>query len=129
MANLSLPSCTITFLFTDIEGSTRLLQRLGDGRLRLGSNPGARRYQVGCLAGFAGLAAMTGDPAKALRLFSAAQLLVDDSQIPLSPADLAEWQRDDAAASRQLDKSARLQAQEEGRSLTLEQAIEFALKK
>jgi class 3 adenylate cyclase len=25
-----LPSGTVTFLFTDIEGSTRLLQRLGD---------------------------------------------------------------------------------------------------
>jgi class 3 adenylate cyclase len=28
----SLPSGTVTFLFTDIEGSTRLLQRLGDHR-------------------------------------------------------------------------------------------------
>ncbi len=26
-----LPSGTVTFLFTDIEGSTRLVQRLGDG--------------------------------------------------------------------------------------------------
>jgi hypothetical protein len=26
-----LPTGTVTFLFTDIEGSTRLLQRLGDG--------------------------------------------------------------------------------------------------
>ena len=26
-----LPSGTVTFLFTDIEGSTRLLQQLGDG--------------------------------------------------------------------------------------------------
>ena len=27
----SLPTGTVTFLFTDIEGSTRLVQRLGDG--------------------------------------------------------------------------------------------------
>src|ERR671936_1906498 len=27
----TLPSGTVTFLFTDIEGSTRLLQELGDG--------------------------------------------------------------------------------------------------
>ena len=26
-----LPSGTVTFLFTDVEGSTRLIQRLGDG--------------------------------------------------------------------------------------------------
>ena len=26
-----LPTGTVTFLFTDIEGSTRLLQKLGDG--------------------------------------------------------------------------------------------------
>src|SRR5216117_2405862 len=29
--SMSLPSGTVTFLFTDIEGSTRLLQELGDG--------------------------------------------------------------------------------------------------
>jgi class 3 adenylate cyclase len=28
----SLPTGTVTFLFTDIEGSTALLQRLGDSR-------------------------------------------------------------------------------------------------
>jgi class 3 adenylate cyclase len=28
---MSLPSGTVTFVFTDIEGSTRLLQELGDG--------------------------------------------------------------------------------------------------
>jgi hypothetical protein len=28
---MKLPTGTVTFLFTDIEGSTRLLQRLGDG--------------------------------------------------------------------------------------------------
>ena len=29
---MTLPSGTVTFLFTDVEGSTRLIQRLGDGR-------------------------------------------------------------------------------------------------
>jgi class 3 adenylate cyclase len=29
--NIELPSGTVTFLFTDIEGSTRLLAQLGDG--------------------------------------------------------------------------------------------------
>ena len=29
----SLPTGTVTFLFTDIEGSTALIQRLGDRRL------------------------------------------------------------------------------------------------
>ena len=32
MAELALPTGTITFLFTDIEGSTKLLQRLGETR-------------------------------------------------------------------------------------------------
>jgi class 3 adenylate cyclase len=31
MASMALPSGTVTFVFTDIEGSTRLLQELGDG--------------------------------------------------------------------------------------------------
>src|ERR1700682_931082 len=30
MSDLQLPAGTVTFLFTDIEGSTRLLQQLGD---------------------------------------------------------------------------------------------------
>lgn len=35
MPRMSLPAGTVTFLFTDIEGSTRLLQRLGDDYGRL----------------------------------------------------------------------------------------------
>lgn len=31
----ALPTGTVTFLFTDIEGSTNLLQRLGDHRYKL----------------------------------------------------------------------------------------------
>lgn len=35
MANRSPPTGTVTFLFSDIEGSTRLLQELGDGYVDL----------------------------------------------------------------------------------------------
>lgn len=31
MRSFDLPSGTVTFLFTDIEGSTRILKQLGDG--------------------------------------------------------------------------------------------------
>jgi class 3 adenylate cyclase len=34
MATSDQPSGTITFLFSDIEGSTRLLEELGDGYVR-----------------------------------------------------------------------------------------------
>ena len=34
-----LPTGTVTFLFTDVEGSTRLLRELGDGGLRKPCSP------------------------------------------------------------------------------------------
>ena len=45
----SLPTGTVTFLFTDIEGSTRLLESLGDGSTspRAAPRPAARRPMAG----------------------------------------------------------------------------------
>ena len=43
------PTGTVTFLFTDIEGSTRLLQRLGDAYPELLPITGAPGGQLGLL--------------------------------------------------------------------------------
>jgi predicted ATPase/class 3 adenylate cyclase len=94
--------------------------------MEIQSEAGNKQGIAECLAGFAGLAAVTGDPGRSLRIFGAAQSLLDASGIPLSPADLAEWARDQAAACRQLDAAACLQAQEEGRSMPLDDAITYA---
>ena len=80
-----------------------------------------------CLAGLAGLAAAEGQPVRALRLFGAAQAVLDAARIPMAPADLVEWQRDHALACAQLSQATCEQAQEEGSKMVMEQAIEYAL--
>ena len=81
-----------------------------------------------CLAGLAGLAAVQGQPMRALHLYAAAQAVLDASKVPLAPADLIEWQRDHARACAQLDPAACEHAQEQGRKLGMEKAIEVALR-
>jgi predicted ATPase/class 3 adenylate cyclase len=80
-----------------------------------------------CLAGLAGLAAVTEQPMRAIRLYAAAQAVLEASNIPLAPADLVEWQRDHARACAQLEQAACDQAREEGQKMGMEQAIEYAL--
>ena len=46
--------------------------------------------------------------------------------MPLAPADLVEWKRDQTIACGQLDEAACLQAQAEGGAMSAEQAIEYA---
>src|SRR6478672_7771431 len=53
MATRDLPTGTVTFLFTDIEGSTRLLKRLGTGYGSvLGRHHDLVREIVGCHGGY-----------------------------------------------------------------------------
>jgi hypothetical protein len=53
--------------------------------------------------------------------------LLDAIKAPLAPANRAEWQRDEAVARAQLNESACQQAREDGRRLSMEQAIDYAL--
>ncbi len=76
-----------------------------------------------CLAGFAGLAVATGQPERALRLFAAAQALLDSVSLPLAPAARAEMEQDRAFACSQLDEPACSKAAARGRELTVEEAI------
>jgi tetratricopeptide (TPR) repeat protein len=79
-----------------------------------------------CLGGLAGLAAVGDQPVRALRLFGAAQALLDTAKIPLAPTDLLEWKRNQSIACAQLDETTCNQAQEQGRAMQMEQAIELA---
>ena len=46
---------------------------------------------------------------------------------PLAPTDLVEWKRDQALACEQLDDVICEKARIEGQTMTVEQAIEYAL--
>ena len=80
-----------------------------------------------CLAGFAGLAAVSGQPERSLRLFAAAQALLDATGAPLAPADRVEWERDQAVARQQVDEATYCQYLVGWNSMDPEKAIGYAL--
>ncbi len=88
---------------------------------------GARKidYQVQiapCLEGLAAVVAQ-GDPVGAARLWGAAQTLRETMGVPLRPINRAAYERAVAAARVRLGKETFADAWEEGRTLTLEQAL------
>ncbi|MGH3086871.1 MAG: ATP-binding protein, partial [Rubrobacteraceae bacterium] len=83
------------------------------------------------LLGLAGVAAARGQPIRAARLWGAAEALREAVGIPLSPFDRAhyEYERRISDARSTLDTEAWSAAWAEGRAMTPEQAIEYALSK
>ncbi len=81
------------------------------------------------LAGLGGAAGVQRLPIRAARLLGAAAALLEalgaDSR--MDPADRAEYDRDVAAVRAQLDEALFVAAWAEGRAMTLEQAIAYAL--
>jgi len=81
-----------------------------------------------CLTGFGGVACAAGQAARAARLCSAAEALREAIAIPMEPADGAHYARTIATARAQLDDAPFAAAWAEGRAMTLEQAIDEALR-
>ncbi len=79
------------------------------------------------LEGFAGLAALQGQPERAARLFGAAQAALDMIGAALVQSDRAEYDRHLALARNQLSEDAFASAWDEGRAMTLDEAIDYAL--
>jgi non-specific serine/threonine protein kinase len=90
------------------------------------------RHKLGtayCLLGLAGVAALRGEPARAARLWGAAEALREVLRQPLAPYDQSNYDYEgyrDAARS-QLDESDWKAAWLEGRTMTLEQIVAYAL--
>lgn len=87
------------------------------------------RGVVDCLLGLAGVAVSAGQPERAARLFGATEAVREAIHVGsvLSYPDRLEYDRYIAAVRAQLDETAFTAAWAEGRELTLEQAIEYAL--
>jgi tetratricopeptide (TPR) repeat protein len=73
------------------------------------------------------LATVRGEPARALRMFAAAEIAREVEVYTLPPADRDRLTQAVAAARTQLDPAAIDAAWAEGRAMTLEQAITYAL--
>jgi non-specific serine/threonine protein kinase len=89
---------------------------------------GHHRGVADCLVGLAGVAAMGGRPEQAARLFGAGVTHRDNGGLPLSPVKRGEAERDLAMAKRALAPAAFAAAWQSGQALTLEQAMDEALK-
>jgi predicted ATPase len=106
----------------DVRTTALLREGLG-----LQQRHGQKRTIAGSLECFAGLAARQGHPARAARLFGAAAALREAIDTPLPPSECAAYDRDVASARVQLDEATFAAAWAEGRVMTLEQAIAYAL--
>ena len=79
------------------------------------------------LTGFAAVAAARGQGALAAGLLAAATALWEGHNLPLWPAERAEYERTLARARPGLDETTWLRAWEEGRAMSMEQATREAL--
>ena len=119
-----------------------LLHNLGYAVLRQGDHPRSQRLfreslkvaeEVGdrwmipkCLGGLAAVSAQAR-PERAARLFGAASHLMSASRIPLEPFNRRDFDHYLAVTRNRLGEQAFGDAWAEGRAMTLEQAIEYAL--
>jgi tetratricopeptide (TPR) repeat protein len=87
----------------------------------------SRQYMTGCLQGMAALANRTQTPERAATLFGAAEALAAYGPTPATLVSHPAYTRDVAATRAQLDEAAFEAAWAEGRAMTLDQAIAYAL--
>jgi hypothetical protein len=87
---------------------------------------GNRRRVADCLDGLAAVYARNGELVRAARLMGASQLLRERIAIPIAPAELPEYERQVHELRSALPAADYDRAWEEGRSLSLEQAIALA---
>ena len=95
--------------------------------LRLLAGVGDRSAIASCLEGCACLAASEGQAARAARLFGAAHACREIMEVPLPPVDGAGNEEPLHAARFGLGEEAFATAWTEGRAMTLERAVTFAL--
>lgn len=80
-----------------------------------------------CLEGLAGVAALTGQYERAARLFGVVEALFESIGFRVRPDDRADHDRKVAAVHARLEKETFDKAWEEGRAMTLEQAIAYGM--
>jgi tetratricopeptide (TPR) repeat protein len=114
---------------TRAQGNNALAQRIFEERLIDAEQGDLHNVAYPDLfEGLAGVAAQR-QPARAARLFGAAEALRETIGAPLPPINRADYERDVAAARAQLHEDAFAAAWAAGRAMTLEQAIAEALGK
>jgi tetratricopeptide (TPR) repeat protein len=110
-------------------GDYRKARALFEDSLNQFKEDGNKNAMTDCLTGFAGILGVIGKPERAARLFGAVESLLEAIGMDgrMDPPDQKEFDHYVAAARGQLDEAAFAKAWAEGRAMTLEQAVEFAL--
>ncbi len=93
--------------------------------LSLFQSLGDRRGLAECVVGLAGVVA-TEQPERAARLFGAAEWLFETMGAQLSPTNQPDYEQYLAVARDRIDTQAFASAWEEGRAMTLKQAMAYA---
>jgi tetratricopeptide (TPR) repeat protein len=88
---------------------------------------GNKQGIIECLSGLAGIALVEGRLERAGLLFGAVSALLESMNVPLAPADRAEYNRDVALARAQMEATSFDAAWQAGLAMTMETAINFTL--
>jgi hypothetical protein len=86
-----------------------------------------KAYVAFCLTALAGIIQATGDPARAARLFGAAEVLLETSNAVLDPRGRLEYDNDLVAARLQLSTVTLAQEWQEGRMMKIDDAVMEAM--
>lgn len=109
------------------DGDEALAQSYFTHALDLAREVGPNWYKGDCLKGFAGLAAVRGEARRAARLWGAAEAALVAAASYMDNGDCIFFGRILSAAQAQLGEAAFEAARAEGRAMTLEQAVAYAL--
>jgi len=127
MALLAVPLSYLGYMAIR-RGDCALARSLLEESLRLWSTQVGTRWGIAWrLEGFAGLAAKEGQPERAARLFGAAKAMLDAFSAHLDPIDRLGYDKNVTSIREQLGDAAFGKAWAEGRAMTMEQAIAYAL--
>jgi hypothetical protein len=119
--------CNLGFLAmhrADIKAARQLFSKALIKSQALGHD---KRLTVTGVLLLAGTIAASGEMERAARLFGAADALFKPTGVGLSPGDQPEHERNLALVRSQLDESTFQMCWNEGQSMTLEQAVAYAL--
>jgi predicted ATPase/class 3 adenylate cyclase len=114
-------------LVAALTGDEERTASLAADSLRVSCEVGDKRTTVECLHALAGVAAARGEPLRAAMLSGAAEVLHAAIKAPPSPAEDALSERFIPAARAATDERSFAAAWRQGRTMTLDEAIDYAL--
>jgi predicted ATPase/class 3 adenylate cyclase len=125
---IAISTCILGYVTGD-QGDYKAARALHEEALRIHWELGNQWIIAEALEALAGVVSMLDEPLRAPRLWGAAERLREEMCEPLLPADRSRYDREVASARAALsDDSTFNSAWHEGRTMTLEQAVGYALK-